>query len=147
VVVGGSSGTVAELNLFFTNLDTPDGRRIIVPNNEVFGKTIENNTFHETRRCDVVVGVGYDDNIAEARQILIDAISSIEGVLEDPAPAAKLTELGASSVDFSVRAHCKTEDYYSVREKMLEQIKKACDEHGLDLPYPHQVVIHQDAAA
>ena len=143
--VGGETGKVTELSLFFTNLDTPDNRRIIVPNGQVFGKTIENKTFHDTRRCAVSIGVGYGDDLDQARQVLLEAAQTVEGIMEEPAPQVYMTELGGSSVDFSVRVHCKTADYWSIKEKVMQSVKEACDEAGLDIPYPHQVVIRESA--
>jgi small conductance mechanosensitive channel len=145
VEVGGETGKVTELSLFFTNMDTPDNRRIIIPNGQIFGKTIENKTFHETRRCDVSIGVGYGDDLDKAREVLLEAAKSVEGVMEDPEPQIYMTELGGSSVNFSVRVWCSTADYWDIKEEVMQTAKEACDEHGLDIPYPHTVVI-QDTA-
>jgi small conductance mechanosensitive channel len=145
VEVGGETGKVTELDLFFTNIDTPDNRRIIVPNGQIFGKTIENKTFHETRRCDVAIGVGYGDDMDQAREVLLEAAKTVDGVMEDPEPQVYMTELGGSSVDFSVRVWCTTADYWTVKENVMQTVKEACDEAGLDIPYPHRVVIQESA--
>ena len=145
IEVAGVDGNVDEISLFFTHLDTPDNRRMIIPNGEVFGKTIQNDSFHETRRCDVAVGVGYDDDIDQAREVLLEAAKGVEGGLEEPEPAVVLTGLGGSSVDFSVRVHCNTEDYWDVKDRLTRACKLACDENGLDIPYPHQVNVQKEA--
>lgn len=142
IETGGVIGKVVELGLFSTSLDTPDNRRVIVPNGSVFGAVIENKTFHETRRCDVAIGIGYGEDINKARQVLSEAASGCEGSLEEPAPQVYLTELGGSSVDFSVRVHCRVEDYWAVKERVMQACKEACDAEGIDIPYPHRVIIN-----
>lgn len=142
VETGGVVGKVVELGLFSTVMDTPDNRRVIVPNGKVFGEVIENKTFHETRRCDVAIGIGYGEDISKARSVFEAAAGKCEGVLSVPAPQAYLTELGDSSIDFSVRVHCKVEDYWAVRERVMQACKEACDTEGIDIPYPHRVIIN-----
>ena len=141
IEAGGVTGKVVELGLFFTSLDTLDNRRVIIPNGSVFGEVIENKTFHETRRCDVEIGVGYGEDIAKVRVLFEATAAKCEGVLAEPAPRAYLCELGGSSVDFSVRVHCKVENYWDVKERVMQACKEACDAEGVDIPYPHRVVI------
>ena len=146
ISVGGQSGSVEVIDLFTTTLVTLDNRIIIVPNSAVASATIENVTGKEIRRVDVNVGVSYHADIAEAREAILRGCK-VEGALEDPAPSAYLLELGSSSVQFSARAWCKTGDYWAVRERVTEQVKRELDAAGIEIPY-QQVVVHQkhDAA-
>jgi small conductance mechanosensitive channel len=146
VSAAGVSGKVVEVSLFTTLFDTPDNRRIIVPNGAIFGSTIENDTHHETRRVDVSVGTEYEADLSATRAALNDVAASVEGGLRDPAPQVYLTELGASSIDWSVRVWAKTEDYWAVRERLATQIKQALDARGIGIPYP-QMDIHLDQLA
>lgn len=140
---GGTVGKVMEIGLFTVTLDTPDNRRIIVPNSAVFGATIENITFHDTRRVDVAVGTDYGADLRRTRDVLEQVAASIEGGLEDPAPVVYLKELGGSSIDWSVRVWAPTDDYWAVRERMTNQIKDALDEAGIGIPFP-QMDVHLD---
>jgi len=146
VSAAGVSGKVVEVSLFTTLFDTPDNRRIIVPNGAIFGSTIENDTHHETRRVDVSVGTDYDADLSATRTALNEVASSVEGGLSGPAPQVYLTELGASSIDWSVRVWAKTEDYWTVRERLVTQIKQVLDARGIGIPYP-QMDIHLDQLA
>ena len=135
VNVGGVTGKVKQLGIFATDLDTPDNRRIILPNSAIFGSTIENITHHPTRRIDVSVGVAYDAPVDETRKVLLAAAAAIEGVLDDPAPEAFLAELGASSVDWQIRCWGNTADYWAVRQAIIRATKLALDEAGFGIPY------------
>lgn len=143
VEVDGVRGTVREIELFSTCLDTPDNRRFILPNSSVFGNTIENVTFHYTRRCDVTVGVCYAADIDHTKVVLTEAIQGLEGVMTDPEPVIYLVELGASSVDWAVRVWCRTEDYWPLRERMIRSIKMSLDNAGISIPFP-QLDVHLD---
>lgn len=138
VSVGGTTGKVDEIELFTTTLDTPDNRRIIVPNGGIFGSTIENITHHPTRRVDVAVGVAYEADVDKAREVLEGVVANVEGGFSDPAPVVYLVELGGSSVDFALRVWAKTEDYWAVRERMTRDTKVALDAAGIGIPYPQR---------
>ncbi|MGB1375324.1 MAG: mechanosensitive ion channel family protein [Rhodothermales bacterium] len=140
VSTAGVTGKVIHLNLFTTELDTPDNRRIIVPNGSIFGSTIENVTFHDTRRVDVSVGTDYPADISQTRETLLGAVANLEGVHAEPAPVAYLTELGASSIDWSVRIWANTDDYWLVRERATQAIKNALDDAGIGIPFPRMDV-------
>lgn len=146
VSAAGISGTVVELGLFATLVDTPDNRRIIVPNGEIFGSTIENGTHHDTRRVDVSVGTAYDADLTDTRSVLTAVAASVEGGLSDPSPQVYLSELGASSIDWAVRVWTNTGDYWAVRERLTTQIKEALDAQGIGIPYP-QMDVHLDPVA
>lgn len=137
VSVGGVTGSVNEIGLFTTTMDSPDNRRFIVPNSEIFGSTIENHTHHETRRVDVAVGTGYGDDLDETRSVLESVVTELEGVLDEPAPQIYLDELGGSSINWSVRVWARTEDYWKVRERVTRAVKEALDDAEIDIPYPN----------
>ncbi|MGD2167668.1 MAG: mechanosensitive ion channel [Gammaproteobacteria bacterium] len=134
----GVSGTVEEIGIFKTDIRTPDNRVVIVPNGLIYGGTITNFSAKDTRRIDLVIGVGYGDAIHRAREIMMGVLEADERVLKDPAPVVMLLELGASSVDFAVRPWVASADYWATRADMLERIKNALDENGLSIPYPQR---------
>lgn len=137
------TGKVTDVGLFATLFDTLDNRRIIVPNGSIFGSTIENHTHHDTRRVDVNVGTDYDADLAATRSALEEVAASVEGGLSDPAPQVYLSELGGSSVNWSVRLWSTTEDYFGVRERLTNRIKEVLDEREIGIPYP-QMDVHLD---
>ena len=143
VVAGGSAGTVVALDLFTTELKTPDNRRLVVPNGEIFGKTIENVTHYPIRRVDIPVGVSYDADIDRTRSVLEGCVANIPGVLEDPAHQIFLKELGASSVDWVIRVWAKTSEFWNVHQAGVRAAKQALDSAKLNIPYP-QVDVHLD---
>lgn len=148
IEAAGVSGTVEEIGIFKTDIKTPDNRIVIVPNGLVYGGTITNYSAKDTRRIDLVIGVGYGDAIHRAREIMMDVLKADDRVLGDPEPVVMLLELGASSVDFAVRPWVNRADYWAVRADVLERIKNALDENGLSIPYPqHDVHIVSTVAA
>jgi small conductance mechanosensitive channel len=140
ISTGGVSGTVVEIELFSTSIDTPDKRRLIVPNGSIFGSTIENVSHHAVRRVDVAVGVAYDADLVKTRQVLLEAATSVEEGLEDPAPAIVLSELGDSSVNWTVRLWVNSSDFWPARDKLTERVKNALDAAGLSIPFPQMDV-------
>jgi small conductance mechanosensitive channel len=143
VQVSGVTGKVAAISLFTTEFDTPDNRRILVPNGSIFGDTITNYNHHKERRVDVAVGTDYGSDIAQARDVMLAAASAVDGVLESPAPQVYLSELGGSSIDWTVKAWCKTPDYWAVKERVTQAIKNALDEAEIGIPFP-QMDVHLD---
>ncbi|MEL6796230.1 MAG: mechanosensitive ion channel family protein [Planctomycetota bacterium] len=143
VNAGGTTGKVESIELFTTVFDTPDNRRIMVPNSEIFGGTIENITHHPTRRCDIAVGTDYPADIDETRRVLERVAAEVEGGLNDPAPVVYLNELGGSSIDWAVRVWCNAADYWAVRERLTRNVKVALDEASIGIPFP-QMDVHID---
>jgi small conductance mechanosensitive channel len=139
----GEIGTVAELELFTTELTTADNRRLIIPNAKVFGDTIENITHHPTRRVEIPVGVSYSADLKRCRETLLAAATDVSGVLEEPAPQAFLSELGDSSVNWKVRAWCSTADFWRVHDALVEAIKARLDGASIEIPFP-QMDVHVD---
>lgn len=138
--VAGQLGTVNEIDLFMTEIDTPDGRRVILPNGQIFGNTIENITHHPRRRVEVLVGVAYEADIDQTRAVLERAILSVSPRLETPASDVVLQDLGASSVNWAVRIWTRRENYGATRQAAVRAIKLALDAAGIGIPYPQMDV-------
>lgn len=144
VNIAGQLGTVNEIDLLITEIDTPDGRRISLPNGQVFGNIIENITHHPRRRVDITVGVSYNADIDQTRAALEGALAMITPRLSDPAPEVALTALGASSVDWAIRVWTRREDFGDTRQSALRAAKIALDRAGINIPYP-QLDVHLHA--
>lgn len=142
----GVAGVVEEIGIFSITMRTGDNREIIIPNGAIYGGTITNNSRRETRRVDMVFGIGYDDDLLKAKEIIGRILSEDDRVLADPAPTIAVGELADSSVNFNVRPWCKTADYWGVYGDVHEKIKLTFDAEGISIPYP-QMDIHQDKAA
>jgi small conductance mechanosensitive channel len=141
VELAGKMGTVKEIQIFNTILDSPDNVRIIIPNSQVTGGNIMNFTVNGTRRIDLVVGVSYDDDLKKAQQIIERVLAEDGRILKDPPAEVAVSELGDSSVDFVVRPWVKAADYWNVRFDTTRKLKLALDENGITIPYP-QYEIH-----
>ena len=140
VEAAGISGVVEEVRIFNTVMRTGDNREIIVPNSHIYSGPITNVSARDTRRIDIVFGIGYDDDIRKAKQLIEDAFAADERILDDPAPAVTVAELADSSVNLNVRPWVKTSDYWAVYSDLLENLKLACDENGISIPYPQRDV-------
>jgi len=141
VTVGGESGTVEEIHIFNTILNTADNQKKIIPNSMVSSNTITNVTANPTRRIDLVVGISYNDDMKRAKETLEAILAETEGVMEEPAPVVAVSNLGASSVDLVARPWVKTGDYWNVRFELTEKIKRTFDEKNISIPYP-QTDVH-----
>jgi small conductance mechanosensitive channel len=140
VQAGGTSGTVDEVGIFTTVLNTPDNRRVIVPNGQITNDTITNFSAHSTRRLDLIVGVSYDDDLQAARKAIEQTLRRHEKVLEEPEPIVWVDELADSSVNFAVRPWVQAVDYWPVRDELLEQLKVALEAAGCSIPFPQRDV-------
>ncbi len=138
VTVAGVSGTVEKITLSTTLLRTPDNQRVIVPNSKIMGDVIVNVTGNPTRRLDLVVGVGYKDDLALARKTIEEVVQAQPEVLADPPCTIAVSELGESSVNIVVRPWVPTADYWTVRFRLIEQIKNALDAKGISIPFPQR---------
>ena len=141
IEAGGVSGTVEKISIFSTKMKTGDNREIIVPNGKIYGDTITNFSARDTRRIDMVFGIGYNDDIRKARDILQNLVDSDERILKDPAVKIAVSELADSSVNFIVRPWVKSDDYWPVKFDMNENVKMAFDENDISIPYP-QMDVH-----
>ncbi len=141
IVVADTEGTVEEIDLFTTRINTPDNRHVIVPNGEIFGSKLENYTRNDLRRVDVSVGAAYSADLDETRQALERAVMSVSESVVSPPPQVYLDSLGASSVDWYLRVWCKPADYWGVREQLTAAAKTQLDIAGIGIPFP-QMDIH-----
>lgn len=143
VDIAGTAGTVNEINLFFTELTTPDNVQIIVPNGQAWGSIITNFSTHETRRLDLLFGIDYGDDAGKAMEIILGLAREDDRVHADPEPWVRVTNLGDSSVDLSVRLWCDAADYWELKFHMTRAVKEAFDAGGISIPYPHSVEIQK----
>jgi small conductance mechanosensitive channel len=140
---GGVTGIVEHMAIFSTTLQTVDNREIIIPNGQIYSGAITNFSARDTRRIDMVFGIGYDDDMLTAKQIMEEILQKHELVLADPESVVAVAELADSSVNFNVRPWVKSDDYWDVRSDLIEKIKLAFDKNGISIPYP-QMDIHSD---
>lgn len=142
---GGMSGTVEEIGIFVTVLNSPDNRVIFVPNSKLTGDNIVNYSMKDTRRVDLTFGIGYSDDIDKAKKAIGEVLTGNSKILSDPAPNVKLHELADSSVNFIVRPWVNSADYWSVYWELTEAIKKKFDEENIEIPFPQRDVhLHQN---
>lgn len=144
VSAAGITAKVNEIELFTTTFDTPDNRRIIIPNGAIYGGIIENITMHTERRVDVNVGVEYAADIDKTRQVLSQAAESLSDKMiqgEGRGYAVVLLDLGDSSVNWVVRFWCDKADFWAVKEQLTRAVKQHLDQAGLGIPFP-QMDVH-----
>lgn len=146
VDIDGTAGTVKDLNLFMTELVTPDNVQIIMPNGKAWGAIITNFSAHATRRLDLTFNIDYDDDADKAMKMITDLAAKDERVHDDPAPWVRLVNLGESSVDLGVRLWCSAADYWDLKFDMTKRVKEAFDKGGVTIPYPHSVEIQKKAS-
>lgn len=139
--VGGVFGLVDDINLFTTDLKTFDNQHISLPNGKIWGEKIVNHSHHPVRGVDMHFGISYDSDIDRAREVIEKVLASHEHVLKDPAPFVEVETLNDSSVDFLVRPFCDGAHYFDLLYSLPEQIKKAFDAAGIEIPFPHRKVI------
>jgi small conductance mechanosensitive channel len=140
VEAAGISGKVDEVRIFSTILTTPDNKQITIPNGLIAADAITNYTAKDMRRVDLVFGVGYDDDLKKAREVLTRICAEHALVLDDPATNIFVLNLGDSSVDFAVRPWAKTEDYWTVWGDLLETGKAELEAAGCSIPFPQRDV-------
>jgi len=144
----GVKGVVEAINIFSTQMRTLDNCEITVPNGEIYDGNITNFSAKDTRRVDMVFGIGYDDDLLKAKQILQRLMDEDDRILEDPAPFLAVGELGDSSVNFLVRPWVKASDYFSFKCDYTEKVKLTFDAEGISIPFPQMDVhLHKEEAA
>ena len=136
-------GIVKDINIFTTQIVTPDNKRVIIPNGTLANSNIVNYSAEGKLRVDLTIGVGYDEDIKETKKVLLDVLKHHNKVLEDPQPSVDVEALADSSVNFAVRPWCMVEDYWNVYFGITENCKLALDKAGIEIPYPHSVEIHK----
>lgn len=144
VIAAGLTGRVNEIDLFTTTFDTPDNRRLIVPNSAIASGTIENMTYHAHRRVDVLVGVAYAAGLDQTRAALTAAATAMSDMMiagEKRGFQVMLTQLSTSSVEWTVRFWAATSDVFQVRERLTQEIKVQLERAGIEIPFP-QMQLH-----
>ncbi|MEG3657408.1 mechanosensitive ion channel domain-containing protein [Arenibacter palladensis] len=141
----GVDGTVKEITIFTTKISTFGNQIAIVPNGQLSNNNIINYNAQNTRRDKIAVGIGYNSNIKEAKDILLQICAENENILKDPAPEVYVAELGDSSVNLSLRFWAKNEVFWAAHFHVMEELKNRFDEAGIEIPFP-QRVIHQPQA-
>ncbi len=140
IEAGGATGVIKEIHIFNTILNTPDNKKVIIPNAQVTGGNIINYSVNGTRRVDLVIGVSYEDDIKKAKEIMLEVLQSDPLVLDDPAPFVGVLELADSSVNYVVRPWCKAADYWNVYFGTTEKVKLSLEANGLTIPFPQRDV-------
>lgn len=140
VEVGGIAGTVKELNLFTTELATPDNVQIIVPNSNVWGQPVRNFSGYATRRVDFVFSISYGDNIDKAMEVIREEIAKETRILPEPEPVIKVAGLGDSSVDITTRVWANGADFWGIKFDMTKAVKEGFDRNGITIPFPSRTV-------
>ncbi len=144
-------GTVEEIQTRATTIKTYDGRRVVIPNAELFINAVTVNTAYDKRRLQYDIGIGYSDDIAQARQLMLEAMRGVDGVLADPAPEALVVDLAGSSVNLRARWWInppRRADVMDAQDRVLEAIKNTLTAHGIDLPFPtQQILLHDQTEA
>ena len=137
----GYVGKVHTIQVFNTILKTPDNKTIIIPNGPLSNGSITNFSTETRRRVDMTFGIGYDDDINKAREVLNGLVKNDSRILDDPEPQIVVSELADSSVNFAVRVWCDSADYWGIYFDMHEKVKMAFDQNGIGIPYP-QTDVH-----
>jgi len=145
VTIGGTSGTVQELNLFFTVLVTPDNVQITMPNGKAWGAIITNYSAKDVRRLDLTFGIDYADDPDKAMDILMTLAQGDDRIHADPEPWVRVVNLGDSSVDIGCRFWCDASEYWELKWHLLKATKAEFDKQGISIPYPHQVLVQRSA--
>ncbi len=140
IEAAGTAGSVEEVQLFTTTLKTPDNKTVIIPNAQVTAGTITNYSARDTRRLDMVFGVGYGDDLDKVRRVILEVLGDEERLLKDPEPLVAVLNLGESSVDFAVRPWVNSPDYWPVFFALQEKMKKRFDQEGISIPFPQRDV-------
>jgi len=140
-------GTVENIETRATTIRTYDGRRIVIPNSELFTNSVTVNTAFDSRRLQYDVGIGYGDDIDRAKELMLEALHSVPEILKDPAPDVLLMELAESTVNIRIRWWInppRRADDLASRDKVLSTIKKTLVQNGIDLPFPTQQILFHD---
>ncbi len=141
VEVGGIGGTVRAVTLFLTEMATVDNVEIVVPNGQVWGAVIKNYSHNATRRCDINVGIGYDDDIEAARAAVMECIAADDRALKDPAAVVVPIGFGESSVDLQIRVWTNTADFWALKFDLTQKVKEKFDERGITIPFPIRTIV------
>lgn len=137
IEAGGISGTVREIGLNHTKLETPDGQMVLMPNKDLSSSKIINYTVLGRRRVVRTVTASYDAPTEDVKTACMEAVAATSGILNDPAPAVQLTNYGASSIEYTIFCWCSVEDYWPVYFAVNENLRSAFANHGVEMTYDH----------
>jgi len=135
IVAQGQEGTVTDIEIFYTTLSTGDNKKIVIPNGALSNGTVVNVSHQEFRRVDLVFGVSYDSNVKVVKDILSDIASKHELVLQEKGFNVYINEFAASSIDFGFRVWTRSENYWTLKWNLMEQVKEAFDANGIEIPF------------
>lgn len=141
ITVAGTEGTVKQITILYTRLDSASNQAIFVPNGQVSNATVVNNNGNNSRRVDLVFSISYNDDYEKARRTALEVLLRNEKVLKDPAPTVNMLEHGASAIKLAVRPWCRPEDYWDVYFSVTEEIRAAFTAGGISIPYD-QLDVH-----
>lgn len=136
----GAMGTVKEIQLLYTALNTTDNRRITIPNSQLANGRIINFSKEKTRRLDLIFSVSYEDDIQKVKAVLMRIVNNHPFVFKDPEPLVRAMTYGDYSIDFTIKVWCQRENYWSIYYDLHEQVKDAFDQEGIFIPFPQKDV-------
>lgn len=142
IEVTGERGTIQDINIRATEIKTYDGKLAIIPNSDLYSGKVINQTAFDKRRFEVIVGIGYDENIKEAKEIGMDVLENSEKVLEEPEPQILVNELGESSINLELRGWASSNKYSMVKatSDITQKVRERYGEKGIDIPFPIRTV-------
>lgn len=146
VEVAGMNGSVSRVTLFITELTTPDNIQRLIPNGDVWGSAITNFAAHDTRRFDLVYGIGYGADINKGMDVISKCLEADARIHQDPEPMVAVTNLGGSSVDITARAWCARSDFFALQCDLRKTVKEALDAADVDIPFPTTTVMMEKAS-
>lgn len=144
IEASGASGSVVEISLFYTKINTFGNQRVVIPNGDLSNNNITNYSYNATRRENLSFGISYDDDIKKAKEVLTNLVKEQKDILEDPAPQIIVAELGDNSVNFSVRYFAPNSVFWDLHWYMIEEGKIRLEEAGMTIPYPQRDVYLYD---
>ncbi len=141
IETGGTLGMVKGIKILYTEIHTFDNKVIFIPNGNLANSAITNYTRNNTRRVDFQFGVGYDSDMQQVKELLRKVVEQHELVFEEPEPFIRMWEHGDNALIFFVRVWCNTDDYWTIYYDVVEEVKEAFDQAGINIPYP-QMDVH-----
>lgn len=143
IEAAGEAGTVTEISVMYTEIITFDNKRITIPNGSLTNSVIENYSSEDTRRVDLTFNTSYANDVDAVKEVIMKVVENHPAILKTPEPFVRLSAHKDSSLEYAVRVWCKSADYWDVYFDLMEMVKKAFDENGVQIPYP-QVDVHID---
>ncbi|MEG2000292.1 MAG: mechanosensitive ion channel [Evtepia sp.] len=137
VEIAGITGEIIEIGMVYTKLNTVDNRRVVIPNSNITAKQVINYTTEKTRRIEINITASYDAPIEQVKSVIMTLLSSHPKALSVPEPFVRVLSYGDHAIEYAVRVWSNNEDYYDLQFDIMEQIKLAFDENGIDMTYPH----------